>query len=837
MMAQVTKEQRFRKSSPCPVCSGWKEAPQGKGMRCWGFASSDGRFAHCVREEHANGLPLHGETYTHLLVGNCACGVQHGAEPAPSSTNGPGPTVTESRTVKARTPYLIKGLDGELVAKHIRIDYEDGEKAFFWERNGETGLGGMPVADVPLYGSEFLKLYALGSKVIVTEGAGPAKALRDRGFQAVGTVTGAHSCPSAVVLKSLTGFDICFWPDNDDDGAKHMTKMGAVLLQLGIPIKVIDWQDAPHKGDAVDFFKAGRTAEGVMELVEAAQPIDPEGVLDADTIEWEEPLSFNESSGPPFPTDVFPYQIAQFIEAQSKAMQAPTDLGGMLALGVAAASGAKRAKVFLNDEWSEPLNEFFLTVLPSGEKKSAGFKKIVVPLEERERELVEARRPEVEEKRVEREILEKQLQVAKDQAAKAKAEDASARKEDAFDLARQLAEFKMPNLPRLIADDATSEAVTSLLAEQGGRIAVMSTEGGLFETMAGRYSEGMANFDIYLKAYSGDAVRVDRKGRPVEHIADPALTLCLTVQPDVVRGLASKREFRGRGLISRLKFSIPKSMVGYRSNQAVPVPTALREAYYRSIQAILRLPDPREGEAHYLTLSPEAHALFQGHRDRIEVELRPGGQLSEMADWGNKLPGSIARSAGQLHLLEHAVDEGYPWDKPISQATMAAAIRLGDYFTSHALIAYAMMGADRSIDNARHIWEAVKRFTWETPHPAFHTGRFTLRDLWQQTRRHFQAVTELADVLEVLVQMGYLKEGGPANREGAGRRSSPEFIVNPLTQGKRTHNSHNSPEEALDVHSVNSVNDLQESPVGKRGGQTSEESPVSTVADEEETRI
>jgi replicative DNA helicase len=42
--------------------------------------------------------------------------------------------------------------------------------------------------------------------------------------------------------------------------------------------------------------------------------------------------------------------------------------------------------------------------------------------------------------------------------------------------------------PQLVANDVTSETATSLLAQQGGRLAVLSPEGGILATIAGRYS-------------------------------------------------------------------------------------------------------------------------------------------------------------------------------------------------------------------------------------------------------------------------------------------------------------------------------------------------------------
>jgi hypothetical protein len=113
----------------------------------------------------------------------------------------------------------------------------------------------------------------------------------------------------------------------------------------------------------------------------------------------------------------------------------------------------------------------------------------------------------------------------------------------------------VPVLPRLIADDITVEAAASLLAEQNGRLAVLSAEGGIFATLAGRYSSGQPNLEVFLKGHAGDLLRVDRKGRPAEHIPQPALTLGLAVQPEVLRDIARMPGFRGRGLLARILYS------------------------------------------------------------------------------------------------------------------------------------------------------------------------------------------------------------------------------------------------------------------------------------------
>ena len=77
---RVSRSQRFRSDRPCPVCGGYDLA--GKGSRCWGFLSGDGRYVHCTRPEYAGSL-LQGRdgTFSHYLDGSCRSGETHGAGP------------------------------------------------------------------------------------------------------------------------------------------------------------------------------------------------------------------------------------------------------------------------------------------------------------------------------------------------------------------------------------------------------------------------------------------------------------------------------------------------------------------------------------------------------------------------------------------------------------------------------------------------------------------------------------------------------------------------------------------------------------------------------------
>ena len=100
-------------------------------------------------------------------------------------------------------------------------------------------------------------------------------------------------------------------------------------------------------------------------------------------------------------------------------------------------------------------------------------------------------------------------------------------------------------MPRLTADDVVPEQAATIMADQGGRLAILSAEGTFFSILMGRYTSGLPNLELVLKAHAGDRVQVDRRGR-AELIERPALTIATTVQPTVLREMAAKPAMRER---------------------------------------------------------------------------------------------------------------------------------------------------------------------------------------------------------------------------------------------------------------------------------------------------
>jgi len=491
---------------------------------------------------------------------------------------------------------------------------------------------------------------------------------------------------------------------------------------------------------------------------------------------WSAPVPFDGTGDlPPFPTSALPFWVRAWVEAEAVATQTPVDLAAMIVLGVLATACAKSFFVAVRDTWWEPLNVFITIALGSANRKSPVARDAQRPLLDFEKELIAKEAPAVARNKARRAVLEVRLKDAVHAAAK----DAS-KEIDVEQITADLQKLPAVELPRLIVGDITSEKLAIVMSLQGGRIGVITTEGGLFETMAGRYSDA-ANIDLYLQAHAGDDHRVDRVGRSPIYLHKPALTMALAVQPEVVRGLVDKPGFRGRGLIARFLFSMPLSLVGSRIIVPPPMPKAVADAYAAGVDRMLRLPTTCcAGTAEIiptaLTLTPAALQEVTDFMGFIEPTMGPGGAYAHMADWVGKLAGAVIRIAGLLHLAERS-----PTDL-ISGVTMFRAKNIGLYLLLHARVAFEHMEADPAVADAKYVLDVLR-----------HDGvtSVTKRDLFERTKGRFGEVAKLDEVLSLLVERGYIRKVAQ-EKNGPGRRSVI-FEVNPLWVSQYSQYSQKAP--------------------------------------------
>ena len=383
----------------------------------------------------------------------------------------------------------------------------------------------------------------------------------------------------------------------------------------------------------------------------------------------------------PVPVEALPLALRDFTAGLSEQLQVPPDL--VLLLALATVAGATRGRWQVqgpSPDWHEHLSLYTAVFLPPGEMKSPTLREVMAPLREYERHLLAVTADHVARESERRLLLDQRLKSLRQQVARRPLDTELAAEYDEAQL--QFAQCPVVHEPRLLVQDVTPERLATLLAEQCGTLTVLAAEGGLVGTLAGRYSDGIANLDLVNSAHTGERVSVDRQGREPVHLDSPHLALGLAVQPDVLRELQGNREMRSRGFVDRFLLAVPDSRLGSRNTQPTALTDSVREHWHRQLVRLLdeatRHLDAGD-TAPMLQLEPGGREMFQAYRRQHEPRLSPDGDLAHVTGWGNKLPGQLLRIAALLALLDE------PGTGTVGTEHVKAALALSDYLIGQAL--------------------------------------------------------------------------------------------------------------------------------------------------------
>lgn len=529
------------------------------------------------------------------------------------------------------------------------------------------------------------------------------------------------------------------------------------------------------KANVVDLLKHTHPdklkAAGLISACDAQN--EPKTNLD----EWEGIITFGKALAPGFPIEHLPDWLRDYIIHLSNYLQVPVDLPASFVLAVFATASQGKFVVKVNKGWRESLSLYIMCIASSASAKSPIYKEVTTPLRTFEQEEITRLGPEIQKAASLRRIKEQRLKELEQKAVK----DAEFEIQ-AANLASEVSMMVERGEPRITTADATPEAIERLLSEQNGRLAVFSSEsGGIISIMSGRYrSGGSGNIDVFLKAYSGDDIRVDRIGRKALHIPNPTLTMGLFCQPSVMEEFVCKREFQDKGLLNRFFYSYPASNIGTRRFFGSPyTPEEIRQRYIDSILKLCRLNSSQEVNnkitAIDLELSEDAFAEFKNFCQRLEAELGENGDLYYLQGWAGKGRGHVLRIAGLLHLIKNWECHN-PGDLLISREIILDAIALFNYFKDHVKIVFSIEGAgtDTSFEVARRIIKFIKKNRLK---------ELERNHLFKSLRNtQVSRTRDLDTPLEILVERNYIRikqENKDPEERRKGGRPKEIYEVNP----------------------------------------------------------
>jgi len=637
------------------------------------------------------------------------------------------------------------------------------------------GKGGWTwsIKDVPrvLYNLPALINANTSDWIFITEGEKDADNLIKLGLTATTNSGGAGKWKHISDVSVLHGRRIVIIPDQDSIGKQHAYEIAKALHNSAGEIRILDLgKESQFIGkdisDWIQWFNAAppdKIVRELMKMVDSAPSYAPR--------EWPELSIYDKHplKTLTFPLDSLPLWLREMVTGIATSTQTPTSLVGSIALGVLAVACAGKTCIQVSADWSEPLNLYIAVAMNSGARKSSVFKKLTAPLERWEESQQHATTNKIIAINSKRELLQSNHNRLRKKYLKG---DDTLEKE-VLELSKKLQEMNMPTLRRILAADATPEAIVRLLDEQDGRLGVFSAEGGeVLSIMSGRYSRhGQSNIDVFLKAHAGDTIAVDRADRSRDAIIvrNPALTIALCMQVDLVKTAWQKTVFKSRGLLARFLWVIPENMMGTREISTEPISHKVKNEYEKNINNLLQIFwKDSISEIASLSLSDKAKTQLQKLREKLEPELLPTGEYKDMIGWASKYPGLVVRIAGLLHIASNTTNQDQI-EIPVTEETMIAAIKLGEFFLSQVKNIHQEYGEANDERISNRILQKIKLDMLTT---------FSERDMYRSlgvTKAAIQeSLTSLKDTNHIRkVQIA------PTRSKEYGRKPSQEWEVNP----------------------------------------------------------
>lgn len=697
------------------------------------------------------------------------------------------PPMINGKALCCAWPYYT--MTGALLGGVGRYEDAQGSKIviplFKLPKESKHWRAGAAPAPRPLFGMETLNGVSVDERIYIAEGEKATAALHRLGLPAVSSCGGCQQVNKADwdLLNEYSRFCICL--DNDEPGEVYAVSVARELRQRNSAVQIdfARFSDFCKGADAVDLIQrripdwdgyadhagfqddsiTSLILEDLDNLVEQNIELPALDTPELELPEWEEIVPLDLFSPPLWPADVFPEELQRIVDALAESTQTPIELPAMLSLAMVATAAQNQYVVRIHDSYMEPINLWTCAVLESGNRKSAVLDALRAPIVEYEAQRREELAPQIRKVEIERGLIDEKIK-------KLKQSGKSTQLLSAEILQLENSKPAMPYARAYWTNDVTPEKLAELMERNGGVMSILSDEGGIIDTINGRYNRGVPNADVFLQGYSGGGVRVHRKSGPEVLLDRACLTMGLSPQPAVIRAIGEKKALHGRGLFERFLYALPHSRLGMRRHDVDPIDPAARNEYASLIMRILQCGEAVGGdfaEAQEIILDSAAEESRRQFALFVEEQMRDGERYAEMRAWASKLMGTVCRIAALLHIVRYAYAD--PAAVPLAVKDMNAAIRIADKLGDHAAAAFKIMHLDKTLVGAERILRWIAREGKD---------QFTLRNCHYAHRTTFGNAKEVAAALDILEGRNYIRNISEQKPQKRGRPSCI-YAVNP----------------------------------------------------------
>ncbi|MBL9164449.1 MAG: DUF3987 domain-containing protein [Planctomycetaceae bacterium] len=596
----------------------------------------------------------------------------------------------KTRDLAAGAKFIVAEYDyrdeaGELLYQAIRMEPKE-----FRQRKPVDGGWVWTVKDTRkvLYRlPELLK--EKRQRVLIVEGEKDVDRLRSLGFTATCNVGGAGKWLPGYT-ETLRGRHVAILPDNDPAGADHAEAVALALSGVAASVTIVTLPDLPPKGDVSDWLDAGGTADDLRTLISETptQPPAPrvtEGeprgctprsaknaTKNGSGTEGLDPGGTQENpggnrgvnrgvrgvtppaSGPaPFPVEVFPTALQEFIASVAEALPCPADYIGAPMLGVLGTIIGRKRSIQIKDGWVEYPLLWLAVVGRSGDRKTPSFDKATEPLRKAQERMLAAY------------LAEKKAF-------------------EGLSLAQQK-DTPQPVMKQIFTTDITVESLMVVLQANPNGIVFAADELAGFARGIGQYKGGAgADRQVYLSTWSGTQIIVNRKGssEPIV-VRKPFLSIVGGIQPDALSDLID--DSREDGFSARFCFAAPTPLPPAKWTDAT---VKQSKEYLQLCDYLFDLPAAKEPLKVSEAAMPYWVEWVNGHRSE-----EPDDKLR--ATW-SKAEGYCLRLTLILHVTRQLLQETSSAE--IDEASMQGGIALTEYFKNHATRVYSKLftGTDRA---------------------------------------------------------------------------------------------------------------------------------------------
>jgi putative DNA primase/helicase len=696
----------------------------------------------------------------------------------------------DARREVAHYPYVDR--DGSLLFEVVRYREPNGEKTFLQCRPDRRGgaiwnLNG--IERVPYRLPELLK----AETVYLAEGEKDVHTLEGWGLVASCNSGGSgNSQLYAGWTEYFCGRHIVILPDNDGPGRKHAAAVAAALLDAAASVRIVELPGLPAKGDVTDWRNAGGTFERLRELCEAAAVIDAAALselrarwgLDEDTRhqsraeaadEWPKPEPLQSELPPvqPFSPDLLPDSFRPLVEDAAERLQVPMDYPAAVTVLSLAGVVNRRAVIQpkANDSgWTVVPNLWGGIVAPPGFLKSPVIQAATRPLHQIEtewrREHEEALKNYVREK--EEHELRRAAWKEQYKAASKKGNAAPDRPED---------EPEEPKSRRLIANDATFEALHQTMSENPAGILVIRDElTGWWSQLDRPGREGERAF--CLEAWNGDSsFTIDRIGRGTIHVPHCCMSMLGGIQPGRLRSYLTDALRDGPsndGLIQRFQVLVwPDTVSDW--NYVDRAPDAAAEQLV--IRVFRNLVSMNAEEPALFLFDSDAQELYIECLAELEGKIRGNDLHPALISHLSKYRSLMPSLALLFELADRASSEGFDGSQlalsqnfvTLRHARQAAA--WCDYLESHARRVYSCIVTPQ-LRAAHELAGKIKRRRVGVG------GSFSCREVYLNGWTGLDSPEAVKQAAEILEDAGWVRDVSTASGPSGGRPSN-RYEVNP----------------------------------------------------------